>query len=231
MIDWHSHVLPGIDDGSRSPNESIGLLSELYSQGVNTVIATPHFYADEQSVDEFIERREKAYDLLSEQLTPDMPKILKGAEVRYYSGISRMEKIECLKIENSKLLLLEMPFAKFGEYALRELEELSARPDIKIILAHFERSASFQEAKTLERIYQSDLFIQANASYFLGFMTKKRAINNLIDSRIHFIGSDCHNLTSRPPKIGKAFDLISKKIGSDFLTQINEFGKNQLVKL
>lgn len=229
MIDWHSHILPCVDDGSRSVDESIALLKALRSQGVETVIATPHFYANDESVEEFIRRRNEAYELLSGHFTSDMPRVLKGAEVRYYPGISRMKNLECLTIENSRLLLLEMPFARWTEYTVRELIELSARSDIKIILAHIERYIPYQEKAVLERIFESDLFIQSNAGYFLNFTTKKKAINNLIGSRIHFIGSDCHNMTSRPPKMDKAFEFISKKVGNEFLSQMHEFGKSQLV--
>ena len=53
MIDWHSHVLPALDDGSRSVDESLALLKMLSEQGVDTVIATPHFYADRESLSSF----------------------------------------------------------------------------------------------------------------------------------------------------------------------------------
>ena len=55
MIDWHSHVLPALDDGSRSVDESLALLRMLSEQGVDTVIATPHFYADRESLSSFLE--------------------------------------------------------------------------------------------------------------------------------------------------------------------------------
>ena len=59
MIDWHSHILPELDDGSRSVAESIYLINMQKAQGVGTVIATPHFYADDESVESFLERRER----------------------------------------------------------------------------------------------------------------------------------------------------------------------------
>ena len=64
MIDWHSHILPGIDDGSRDVSESLALIEKLSEQGVDTVVATPHFYADDNSVDAFLEKRNKAYEAM-----------------------------------------------------------------------------------------------------------------------------------------------------------------------
>ena len=57
MIDWHSHILPGMDDGSKDPEESIAMLDMLEQQGIDTVIATPHFYANEETTEEFLGRR------------------------------------------------------------------------------------------------------------------------------------------------------------------------------
>ena len=59
MIDVHCHILPGIDDGSRNTEESKALISEEMNQGINTIIFTPHFYAGKDSVENFLDRREK----------------------------------------------------------------------------------------------------------------------------------------------------------------------------
>ena len=99
MIDWHSHVLPGVDDGSRDLTESLAMLSSLASQGVSFVVATPHFIANNESVDDFLERRNNASALLSEKITDGMPGVILGAEVKYYSGISHMAELEKLLFE------------------------------------------------------------------------------------------------------------------------------------
>lgn len=54
MIDVHCHILPGIDDGSRNIEESKALISEEMNQGINTIIFTPHFYAQRDSVGHFL---------------------------------------------------------------------------------------------------------------------------------------------------------------------------------
>ena len=62
MIDFHSHILPQIDDGAQNIKMSLDMLSESYRQGVRTVVATPHCYiANEYDIDIFLERREKSY--------------------------------------------------------------------------------------------------------------------------------------------------------------------------
>lgn len=224
MIDWHSHILPEMDDGSRDVAESISLLNMLSQQGADIVAATPHFLANNESVDGFLERRKNAFDQLQTQLPEGAPKIVLGAEVKYYQGISRLPEFEKLRIEGSNLLLLEMSMSRWTEYTVRELVELSGSRKATILLAHVERYWKLQSEETWERLYDSGILMQVNASFFTGIGTRRRALQMLKDGAVQFIGSDCHNVTSRPPNIGKAFEIIEKKLGDDFLNQMNEYG-------
>lgn len=228
MIDWHSHILPAMDDGSEDVAESISMLEMQTSQGVDTVIATPHFYANDESVAVFIERRAKAFEALKAQLSDSAPNIVLGAEVRYYQGISRLEGLKELRIEGSKLLLLEMPMSVWTETMVRELIELSGKNSIRIVLAHVERYIRLQKSAVWDRIVDSGIMMQVNASFFASVASKRKAITLLQDGLIHFIGSDCHNLTTRPPMIGKAFEVIRKKLGDDFLDQMQQYGYSLL---
>ncbi len=230
MIDWHSHILPGMDDGSRDVAESVLLLNMQADQGVDTVIATPHFYANDESVDSFLDRRRKSFELLKAELHDGSPNILLGSEVRYYQGIGRMSGFDKLRIEGSKILLLEMPVTRWTEYMVRELIELSGMSGIKIVLAHMERYLSLQKQEVWTRIYESGILIQVNASYFTSLGSRRKAISLLQEGNIHFVGSDCHNTTFRPPQIGKAFDFIQKKLGENYITQMHEYGYSMLAR-
>ena len=230
MIDWHSHVLPAMDDGSRDMAQSIALLKMQIAQGVDTVVATPHFHANDESVDHFLDRRAKACEALKGEISDLSLQILQGAEVRYYQGIARMKELKKLCIEDTKLLLLEMPFGKWTEYMVRELEELSRIGGLQIILAHVERYPSMQSYDTRERILQSGILMQVNASYFLSFLTKRKALSLLRDGYIHLLGSDCHNTESRPPLLEGAFSVIEKKMGREFLENMDQFGHFMLAQ-
>lgn len=223
MIDWHSHILHGVDDGSRSLEECIKLIDMLYKQGVKTVIATPHFIADNSTVEDFLKKRDNAYNELREYLQPQAPKILLGAEVKYYSGISKLEGIKKLKIEQSNILLLEMPINRWTEYTLRELEELSSNSGLTVVLAHIERYLGLQDSKTFKRLLECGILMQANASFFIGMFSRKKALSLLKNGIIHFIGSDCHNIDKRPPKMDVAFSVIEKKFGKNFISQLNKY--------
>lgn len=229
MIDWHCHVLPKMDDGSRSVEESLKLIEMQQAQGVETLVATPHFYANDESVEAFLQRRKESFDLLKQSLPENSPKIILGAEVRYYHGISKLEGLKALRAEGSEVLLLEMPFSKWTEYMVREITEISLRGDVKLVLAHIERYLSLQSRELWDYILGSEIFTQVNASFFASSLTRRKALSMLKRGEIHFLGSDCHNLTSRYPKLDKAQSVIEKKFGKSFINQMNEYGESVLV--
>ena len=227
MIDWHSHILPCVDDGSKSIAESIAMINMLLEQGVDTVIATPHFSANSEPVDSFIKRRNEAKEKIKNETSIN---ILLGAEVKFYPGISKMTGLEKLCIEGTNLLMIEMPMAKWTEYTVRELVELSSSAGVRLVLAHIERYISFQNSDVWNRLYEAGTLMQVNASYFIEFFSRRKAISLLNDGNIHLIGSDCHNTKHRPPKMAEAFEFIEKKLGSEIISRLDEYWNSLLAK-
>lgn len=228
MIDWHAHILPGIDDGSGDINESLALLKMQLEQGADTVIATPHFFANDETVDEFLARRDASYNNLVAAVQGESPHIICGAEVKYYPGISKLETLRKLCIGESNLLLLEMSMGKWTEYTIRELTEISVAHGVRVVLAHIDRYLKIQSDSAWERLYESGILMQANASFFNEFFTKRKALDMLAQGGIHMIGSDSHNVRNRPPRLNKTYDLIRKRFGDEFVTQFNEYGYSLL---
>ena len=224
MIDWHSHVLPQMDDGSKSLDETLELLAMLSAQGVNTVVATPHFYANDESLESFLRRRQESYKLLSEALPDGAPKILLGAEVSYYSGISHLDGLSKLCIEGTRLLLLEMPFTKWTEHTVREIKEIAAQGNVTVILAHIERYLDMQGEQTFDDLRDYGVIMQVNSSFFNRGSTKRKALKLLANGGIQLIGSDAHNLELRPPTIDSAYNAIEKKFGKELIYEINGYG-------
>ncbi len=222
MIDFHSHILPNVDDGSASVSESVELINMLSQQGITKVCATPHFIASKTAPAAFFEKRQAAFEALKPHLSADAPEIKLGAEVFYYSGISKMQDLSRFCIEGSRLLLLEMPFSAWSEYNIKEIIELSCSGEFRLVLAHIERYPAFQNKKILERLADSDILLQTNASAFLHFKTRRRALGLLKQNKIHFIGSDCHSVSARPPRMAEAREVISSKLGESFVKFYDE---------
>lgn len=226
MIDLHCHLLPAVDDGSQSIEESLALLGRLAQQGVHTVVATPHFDANSESVSDFLARRQAAYERLMSHRSEDRPAVKLGAEVRYYSGISRLPELQNLCLQGSRLLLLEMPHGRWTEYTLQELTDLASSNTIHPVLAHIERYLSEQPMPIWMRLLQSGLLFQVNAPFFLELTSRRKAVKLLKNQMIHFLGSDSHNLTARRPRLDEAMAVIRKKLGDDFIDPWTAFGES-----
>ncbi len=224
MIDLHSHILPDIDDGSKNVEESLALLDSLSEQRIKTVVATPHYEAEHETPDEFIERRRKSFEMLKADAKDGLPTIILGAEVAYYPGIKKLDGLHKLCIEGSDILLLEMPISEWSEYIIKELTALALRGRMKIVLAHVERYLFLQSKENISRLYDCGILMQCNASVFLQFRTKRKALKMLKNGEIDFIGSDCHNMTTRPPRIGEAYGVIKNKFGDSFYTNFCNYG-------
>lgn len=223
IVDFHSHILPGIDDGSGSLEESLELMWLSARQGVQHMVATPHFYPRHDDPERFLRRREKAEQLLREELIyhPGLPEITVGAEVYFFSGISDSELINALTIGQKRCILIEMPDSPWTQSHYRELEGIYAKHGIMPVIAHVDRYIRpFRTYGIPERLEEMPVMVQANGSFFLHSNTQRMALRMLKQNRIHLLGSDCHNLTSRRPNLKAAVELIGKKLGADALDQI-----------
>lgn len=216
MTDFHSHILPGVDDGSKSIEETLKMLELLSDQGVRRVVATPHFYPNHHSVEEFLEKRNSAYEEIKKHIEASHPQVVLGAEVKFYDGISRMENLSTLLIEGTEILLLEMPFERWSDYTVRELINLSSSGICTVAIAHIDRYIGFQNRNVLFELLENGILFQANAEAFERFFERRKMLKLLKQGAIHFIGTDCHNLTDRAPNIKKAYNVILKKFGEQF---------------
>ena len=220
MFDFHTHILPGIDDGSSSVEESIAMLEMLKEQGVEGVAATPHFYAEDTSPEDFFEKRRASWEALKPHLKPDYPEIRLGAEVLYFEGINRHDNLERFCIEGTNLLLLEMPSGVWTKRMLSAIVELNERENITVVLAHVERYMREQERSTGEFLIKCGIRLQANAEFFIARSTRRTAMKMFRDKAIHLLGTDCHNATTRKPNMAQAIEIIEHKKGIEMLQRM-----------
>lgn len=218
MIDFHAHILPKMDDGSKSAEESIAMLKIQAEQGIRCVVATPHFYAEHETPQDFLHRREHSYQSLQQEierqgLQEQLPQIRLGAEVRYFEGISRSSAVHDLKIEKTDLLLLEMPFVSWSQRMIQEVKAAQQQLDLTILLAHVERYRRTQGFFLHKKLEEMGALIQSNAEFFLNKQTRRKAMHLFEQGKINLLGSDCHNCTVRPPNLGKAIQLLTEQFG------------------
>lgn len=211
MVDFHSHILPGLDDGSESVEMSRTMLSESKKQGMDIVFATPHFYPDEEDPESFLRRRDMACEFLKQKLDDpsDYPELILGAEVLYFPGMSVAEELRALRMGETPYLLVEPPLLPWSDAMLDEIAETGKNLHLIPVVAHIDRYMRLLNDNTLlDRARSRNLLIQVNADYFLRPESFDRAIQDMSSGRVQFLGSDCHDLMSRRPNIGAAAKTI-----------------------
>lgn len=227
VIDLHTHVLPKMDDGSKSVEMSLEMLHAMHAQGIDTVVATPHYYARHEEIDRFLARREHALHRLNEALDGSCPQLLTGAEVAFYFGIEQEKALDGLCIGQSRTLLLEMPFSAWGNYELNTLSSLCLDRGFDVVLAHYERFVPFQKGSDIaERVLALPVYVQINAETLLPLLSRGRWLKMFEQGRAHLLGSDAHNLDNRAPNLGKAREIVEKKLGQAVLHRIDRCGSD-----
>ena len=225
-VDFHSHILPNIDDGSKSVEESVKMLQLEAQNGIKTVIATPHFYGDIDTDIDFINRRNDAANILKKGIPNglNLPNIILGAEVLYFDGIENWEAIPNLAIEGTNYILIELPMTPLSNRTLNILASFKENTGYTPIIAHLDRYISafrtYNLPKTLSEI---DVLVQINADFFLKFPNSVRALNLIKKGYVQLLGSDCHNCDFRPPNIKKAINIIENKLGSAVVEDLVNF--------
>lgn len=232
-VDFHSHILPGVDDGSRSVEESLEMLRAEARQGIGTVVATPHFYANHDTPERFLRRRAAAWEMLQTAMAHEagLPEIILGAEVYYFSGISDSDQLHRLTTGQKRYIMLEMPIVPWTQNMYQEMENIYTKHGITPIIAHIDRYISpLRHRQILDRLEELPVLVQANSDFFLRPMTAPLALRMLKEKRIHLLGSDCHNCSTRKPELGRAIEKIEKHIGASALEHLRFYEETVLGK-
>lgn len=230
MIDFHSHILPEMDDGSKSFLESIQMLKLSFCMGIDTMVSTSHYYANLDTIDNFLSRRnEKGQTLLHEiEGMLDVPKIVFGAEVAYFSGMSREKEITRLCIEKTKYLLLEMPSSDWTSLTINEIKSLISNRGITPIIAHIERHLSQQKTGKIDELRGLGVVLQTNAEALYDGAYRRAVLKMIGTKKIKLLGSDCHSIDYRAPNLDRAYEIIAKKLGNSMLKSIDMNGRKIL---
>ncbi len=226
LIDFHAHILPGVDDGAADIEETRKLLLSQKQQGIETVVATPH-YLKHTSITEFIKKRDAALDLVKNEITENIPNIIPGAEVELFYGLSTHKRnLERLCIGDTNYILIELPFEFWNEWIYEELYQLSVKHKLRPIIAHLDRYiTTVRNIKFVEKLLKKDVLIQVNAGALLNFSSRSIVKAFLKRDAFTVLGSDCHNSTDRKCEIEKACRMIEKKFGADVLNRILKNGE------
>lgn len=213
MIDIHSHILYGIDDGARTIEESIEIIRRMSELGYKKIIATPHYIENT----EYVADNKKKKELL-EEIKNRLDE--ENISVEVYLGneifidddlLKRMVSKEIYTLNNTNYILLELPRLDKCGYALDLIYELTRR-GVKVVLAHPERYVAFQkDFKLIEKYLELGVLLQGNIDSLSGKYGPhaKKLFIKLMKKRMYFVlASDIHHANSN---FFDVFDDLKKK--------------------
>lgn len=220
MIDIHSHILPGVDDGAQTEEDSLLMARAAVQDGITTIVATPHhrngkYDNERENILKWVETLGHLFEKEGIPLT-----VLPGQETRINGDmIEELEERIILPINDTKYVFVEFPSANVPRYASQMLFDIQVAGYIPIIV-HPERNQELIEhpARLYEFVKKGAL-TQVTAASVVGKFGKniQKFSQQLIESNLtHFIASDAHNTTSRGFVMSEALEAIQKQYGSDY---------------
>ena len=233
-IDIHSHIIPKIDDGSRSIEETFNLVKEAYNAGFRKIFCTSHYMEDNYEAS--IADREAIIKILQKKLDEDKIdiKLYNGCEVFITPDIDellRQGKVGTLN--NTRYLLMELPLnteVNYWEEMLYKLASMSIVP----IIAHPERYNCVQkDIKLCDRMIELGAILQSNYASTIGYYghhAKKTVMKLLKEDKISFLGSDVHRANSIYPQIDEICANLEKKIGKQKLIELTETNPEKVIE-
>lgn len=236
IVDIHSHILPGIDDGAENMEITLEMLRNAEKNGTKEIVATPHYLLEygDASISEVKVLTDEVNSLAQKE----------GIDIKIYSGqevyfnesiIENFIQGNIGTINNSRYMLIEFPMHGFDDNIVDILYELQVR-NIVPIIAHPERYKPFRdEPSQINKFIEAGYLFQINSGSIegkFGESVRKTAAIFLENNIYNFIGSDAHNVENRNSGIQKAMDVISKESKNDFQMnkQIFEESSEKLLK-
>lgn len=224
MLDMHSHILPGVDDGSQDEQSTIAMLEMAASSGTTGIVATPHV-VDVEGMLKWSSVLSECQHLKTSCLQKEINiAIYAGAEVAInYDLLLYLKKPGPYCINEQNHLLVEFPSTTIPHYTEEFIFSLQTR-GFNIILAHPERNATlYRKPEILEDLIRKGVIIQVNGTSLTGGMGQRVmnfAKTLAICGAVHIIGSDAHGTRTRRPRIVEAAKILADLIGPEKTRQI-----------
>jgi protein-tyrosine phosphatase len=220
MIDIHTHILPGVDDGAKTIEDSIQMIKQAIDAGVEVICATPHILNGVTPI--FEEKINRTFQLLFSQVAERKLKIKLslGSEIYIRQDMDSLSKFDFFSLnQTGKYILMEFPLGQLPSGVDRLIYGLQLE-DITPIIAHPERSITEKnQLKSIENLIRLGALMQINAGSLLGYFGKhlrKMAELMLKQNLVHIMASDAHDPSSRsvaslPQAFKKVSGLVSKR--------------------
>lgn len=235
MIDFHSHIIPNIDDGSTSMKDTINMINEARQAGFTEIISTSHYIQKYYDLDCF--EREKILDIIKKKVSEKKEiniKLYLGSEIYFTPEIIELVKNKkASTINNTRYLLFELPMNTKPLFVKEMVYELMQNGYIPII-AHPERYSYVQEnIRYIEELAGMGVLFQSNYGSIIGMYgnrAKKTLKKLLKNNLISFLGSDVHRTGQIYPKIPKTLKKLRKILSIEELEKLTTLNAQKVLK-
>lgn len=223
IIDIHTHILPGIDDGAADEVTAFQMLKKAHNAGTQILVATPHYHC--HIGDRWKEKRRVAYEKvcrMAAEISSEL-QILEGAELFYESGLlTELKNGKALTLNHTRAILVEFSFdARYLDIknAILALQSIGYLP----ILAHIERYPSLVPIDRVEELVDMGVKIQVNADSVTGkngWRLKKQMLRLMREDLVDLVATDTHDLIQRPPEMQTCVKYLTRKMGEAYCRKV-----------
>lgn len=224
MTDLHSHIIPGVDDGAQTIDDSLAIIEAERKDGVEQIALTSHYDPECESIDHFLNRRDQGFEKLISALqrTPeDPPRLKRGAEVLFSPRLGEMDT-EKLCLEGTHLLLMEFPELRRPYYLNETIYSLQTMGIIPLI-AHVERySFVMRDPSILYDWIAAGAYAQVNAGTLIRSRRDSIIWRLISDNLVQIIASDTHSVEHRPPNLRSGYTCLRKRLGNEIAERVAE---------
>ena len=225
LFDVHSHILPAFDDGAKTVEVSLRLIDELRKQGVTNICLTPHFYTNEMSLEDYLVKRQAAFEKFMPYIPADINIVL-GCEVYVTEYMFNNSDLSALAYGNSPYILTEFPYGThFTEKTLQKFYMLLQNYKLIPVMPHVERYPNLMDnPESIEMLREMGVLIQTNISNYTkeaSFFKKRKLLKYISKGMIDLLGSDTHSMTHNPPNVfSEAMQTITQKCGERHMARM-----------
>lgn len=233
MIDIHTHILPGIDDGSKDIMQTMQMIKEAELAGFTDIITTSHYIENEYDVNK--ESRQALIDAIQNEVNKEeiKVKLYNGAEAFITNGlVDLVEDNEIPTLAESRYVLFELPMHMNVMYLDRVIEELITSK-YRPIIAHPERYDIVQENPNLAiKWVRNGVLLQSNYSSIIGNYgaDAKSTLLKLLDANaIHFLGTDTHAPNTKYVRMKEMLEEYKLAIGEEKLEELTTINPGKIL--
>lgn len=223
LWDFHTHIVPDVDDGSPDIDVSIEMIESEISMGVTDIMLTPHFLSGRSDWDELKEGYEELKKACEERGLEI--RLHMGAELYYTEELSEELRKNDMSLAGTDFVLLELATDisySYMTHAIRSVRQAGKKP----ILAHVERyDCLFDDEDRFDELHSMGVYMQVNARTLTSRGGAKMFIQLIKDDIVQFIGSDCHSIEWRPPNLDDALGVLISKLGREETERLLDAGR------